>query len=92
LLVRNISCPVCNAGSLPSESGAHKCCVCGVPVHSLSSCSNKRSGNDDVRVCFVRSLEDNITEENKACESWDRKKKKRQSNSYVIPKQHPKHE
>jgi len=86
LMVPKISCPLCNAGSLPLKSGGHKCCVCGVPVHALSSCSKKISGSDDVRVCFVCSLEDNISEENKACESWDRtNQKKRQINSYLIP-------
>lgn len=92
LVVPNKLCPLCNAGSLPLKSGAHKCCICGVPVHALSSCSNKKPGSDDMRVCFVCSLDDNITEENKACESWDRtNRKKRQSNSYLIPNPHLKH-
>jgi len=41
LIVPKVSCPLCKAGSLPLKSGGHKCCVCGVPVHALSSCSNK---------------------------------------------------
>lgn len=93
LIVPEKSCPLCNAGSLPLESGAHKCCICKVPVHALPSCSNHKSGNDDIRICFVCSLEENnITEENRACESWDRKnQKKRKSNSYLIPNPHLRH-
>lgn len=93
LLVPEKSCPLCNAGTLPLESGAHKCCICGVPVHALPTCSNYRTGNDEMRVCFVCSSEnDNITEENRACETWDRKNlKKRKSNSYLIPNPHLRH-
>lgn len=92
LVVPKKLCPLCDAGSLPLKSGAHKCCICGVPVHALSTCSNKRLENDELRVCFVCSLEDNITEENRACESWDRKNLKiKQSNSYLIPNPHLKH-
>lgn len=92
LIVPKQTCTLCNAGSLPLKNSVHKCCICGVPVHAVSSCSNKKSANDDERICFVCSLEDNITEENKACESWDRKnQKKRQSNSYLIPNPYLKH-
>lgn len=92
LIIPENSCPLCNAGSLPLKSGDHKCCICGVPVHANSSCSLRRSKNDKERVCVICSLGDNITEENGACESWDRKNvKERKSNSYLIPNPHLKH-
>jgi len=47
-----LDCSLCSIGSLPSESGAHKCVVCGIPIHALSTCSRSGSGEDNVRVCF----------------------------------------
>jgi len=48
-----LDCPLCSNGSLPYQNGAHKCVVCGIPVHALSTCSRNRSGDDNVRVCFL---------------------------------------
>lgn len=97
-------CPLCSNGSLPSESGAHKCVVCGIPVHALSTCSRNRSGEDNVRFCFSCwifeedlyvekigcQVNENINEERKAVESWNRKTQ-RKNKSYLITNLHLRH-
>jgi len=78
-----LDCPLCSGGSLPSESGAHKCVVCRIPVHALSTCSKNRSGDENERVCFSCweleedlfvdtigcQINENLNEERKAVES-----------------------
>lgn len=99
-----LDCPLCSTGSLPSESGAHKCVVCGIPVHALSTCSRSRSGQDDVRVCFscwileentyvnnnYCKINENSNEERIAVESWNRKSQ-RKNKSYLITNPHLRH-
>jgi len=33
-------CPLCNKGDLPMQNRAHKCIICGLPVHALSPLMN----------------------------------------------------
>lgn len=99
-----LDCPLCSNGSLPSKSGAHKCVVCGIPVHALSTCSRNRSGEDNVRVCFScwkleedlyvdtigGHINENLNEERKAVESWNRKSQ-RKNKSYLVTNPHLRH-
>lgn len=100
------NCPLCRVGSVPSRNGAHKCCVCGVPVHALPTCSKNKTGQEDIRVCFTCSTLEvdlnlniggnnfteniNISEERNATESWNRSSQKK-SSSYLIPNAHLRH-
>lgn len=96
-----LDCPLCSNGSLPSQNGAHKCVVCGIPVHALSTCSRNRSGDDNVRVCFScwileedftigGQINENMNEERKAVESWNRKSH-RKDKSYLVTNPHLRH-
>jgi len=100
----NLDCPLCSTGSLPSVSGAHKCVVCKIPVHALSTCSRSRSGQDNVIVCFSCwifekdtyvnndncKINENLNEERKAVESWNRKSQ-RKNKSYLVINPHLRH-
>lgn len=84
------NCPLCSEGS---DTGAHKCFYCGIPVHPISACSTYVPGNDDMRVCIICSLvETNVNEENNARETWCRiNKKQRKTKSYLQPNPHLRH-
>lgn len=79
------------SGSLPSETGAHKCSVCNIPVHALPSCSTHILGKYDVRICFTcsKAEDDDSNDEDKVCENWNRQNKnQRKSKSYLVPNPH----
>lgn len=52
LLIRETDCPLCKTGNLPSQQGLHKCTICKVPVHALSSCSTHISGEEEKKSMF----------------------------------------
>lgn len=92
LLIRETDCPLCKTGNLPSQQGLHKCTICKVPVHALSSCSTHISGEEEKRVCFLCSdinkapEVDNILKEDKSVENWNKRPAKLQtSRSYLQP-------
>jgi len=99
-----LECPLCSTGSLPFESGDHKCVVCKIPVHALSTCSRSTSGEDNVRICiscwifkedtYVNNnyckINENLNEERKAVESWDRKSQGK-NKSYLVTNPHLRH-
>lgn len=83
-------CPLCSMGTLPSINGTHKSKICGIPLHSLSSCSSHMEGDETIRVCFSCSEVKNTSViENNAREKWNRKTQKQlKSKSYLLPNPH----
>lgn len=81
-------CPLCKTGNLPMQNGAHKCLLCGIPVHALPSCSTHEFGQEERRICKNCSQTQSITcldEEDTACENWNRRSKKQANKSYLMP-------
>lgn len=87
--LRELKCPLCKSGSLPSENSAHKCTYCKIPVHAISQCSTHQLNDDEIRICFNCFDKNEESRENKATDEWNRRPKKQlKSSSYLIPNSH----
>lgn len=90
--LRESKCPLCKSGSLPTENGAHKCSVCGIPVHAISQCSTYQLNDDEIRICFTCFDNIEMSKEDRATDEWNRRPKNQlKSNSYLIPNPHLRH-
>lgn len=83
------NCPLCETGDFPVENGSHKCVICDIPVHAISSCSSHELGKEDRRICkqcSTKSANTNLRDEDVVTESWNRKSKRQKTNkSYLMP-------
>lgn len=74
--LRNLRCPLCKSGSLPSNNGALECVICSKQVHSLQECSAHKPDDDEIRICYncfqnnEKLIEDYLL--NKATDEWNR--------------------
>lgn len=86
--ISDTNCPLCKTGNLPSENGLHKCTVCNVPVHALSTCSTHIPGDEERRVYLMCSKNtstiNSLTDEDVSVESWKRQRLQK-SRSYLYP-------
>lgn len=74
-------------------NGAHKCKICGIPVHALSSCSSYMKRDETIRIYFscLEVKNTNIIENNSR-EKWNQKTQKQlKSKSYLLPNPHLRH-
>lgn len=86
--LKNIQCQPCRNGDIPT--GLHKCIQCKKAVH-LFGCSiripNTDEGCGEPRICLDCDKKNSTIAENKATESWNRKRKlqnSQSSRSYLV--------
>jgi len=84
-------CPLCAVGDFPKDK-SHKCSICKVPVHTLSSCSLTKPGQSGITtICLSCSHDvlfvDDLIEENKCIESWNKKSTKKKESTVLLKPQ-----
>lgn len=90
--LREVKCPLCKSGSLPSTNGAHKCSVCSIPVHALLECSMYQVDDETLRICLNCYESNEKIREDEATDNWSRRSKKQlKSSSYSVPNPHLRH-